>query len=53
MATATSPWSSANGGVITALLTLAEVTGAEWVACARTDAERQLVAEQYVHLRAH
>ncbi|HXI94689.1 MAG TPA: trehalose-6-phosphate synthase [Candidatus Acidoferrum sp.] len=34
------------GGVITALLTLAEVTGAEWVACARTEAERQLVAEQ-------
>src|SRR6202163_1310827 len=33
------------GGVITALLTMAEVTGAEWVACARTDAERQLVAE--------
>ncbi|HXJ47829.1 MAG TPA: trehalose-6-phosphate synthase, partial [Candidatus Acidoferrum sp.] len=34
------------GGVITALLTLAEVTGAEWVACARTEAERLLVAEQ-------
>src|ERR1700681_2123681 len=34
------------GGVITALLTLAEVTGAEWVACARTEAERQLVAGQ-------
>jgi len=34
------------GGVITALLTLAEVTGAEWVACARTEAERQLVADQ-------
>ena len=34
------------GGVITALLTLAEVTGAEWVACARTEAERQLVAQQ-------
>lgn len=33
------------GGVITALLTLAEVTGAEWVACARTEAERQLVAQ--------
>ena len=31
------------GGVITALLTLAEVTAADWVACARTDAERQLV----------
>ncbi len=34
------------GGVVTALLTLAEVTAAEWVACARTDAERTLVAEQ-------
>jgi trehalose 6-phosphate synthase len=34
------------GGVITALLTLAEVTTAEWVACARTDEERQLVAQQ-------
>ena len=33
------------GGVITALLTLAEVMDADWVACARTDAERQLVAE--------
>jgi trehalose 6-phosphate synthase len=34
------------GGVITALLTLAEVTAADWVACARTEAERRLVAEQ-------
>jgi trehalose 6-phosphate synthase len=34
------------GGVITALLTMAEVTGAEWVACARTEQERQLVAQQ-------
>src|ERR1700730_6148843 len=34
------------GGVVTALLTLAEVMAANWVACARTDAERQLVAEQ-------
>ena len=34
------------GGVVTALLTLAEVTAADWVACARTDAERALVAEQ-------
>jgi trehalose 6-phosphate synthase len=33
------------GGVITALLTLAEATGADWVACARNDAERQLAAE--------
>ena len=32
------------GGVVTALLTLAEATGAEWVACARTDAERDLAA---------
>ena len=34
------------GGVVTALLTLAEVTSAEWVACARNDAERALVREQ-------
>ena len=34
------------GGVITALLTLAEVTAADWVACARTDAERSMVAER-------
>jgi trehalose 6-phosphate synthase len=34
------------GGVVTALLTLAEVTAAEWVACARTESERKLVAEQ-------
>ena len=32
------------GGVITALLTVAEATGADWVACARTDAERQFAA---------
>ncbi len=31
-----------SGGVITGLLTLAEATGATWVACARTDDERQL-----------
>src|SRR5256885_11477649 len=30
------------GGVVTCLLTLAEATGADWVACARTDAERRL-----------
>ncbi len=30
------------GGVVTALRTLAEATGAEWVACARTDAERKI-----------
>ncbi|HEV2414547.1 MAG TPA: trehalose-6-phosphate synthase [Candidatus Dormibacteraeota bacterium] len=28
------------GGVVTALLSLAEATAAEWVACARTDVER-------------
>jgi len=33
------------GGVVTALLTLAEVTAADWVCCARTDAERKMVAE--------
>src|ERR1700674_3127756 len=30
------------GGVITALLTMADATGADWVACARTDEERAL-----------
>src|SRR6266852_8514223 len=34
------------GGVVTALLTLAEVTAADWVCCARNDAERKLVKEQ-------
>src|SRR5258708_23546521 len=34
------------GGVVTALRTLAEVTAADWVCCARTDAERQLVETQ-------
>ncbi len=34
------------GGVITALLTMAEVTAADWVACARTEAERELVLQQ-------
>src|SRR3984893_16196885 len=33
------------GGVVTALLTLAEVMAADWVACARTDAERRMVEE--------
>src|SRR5437660_3741679 len=33
------------GGVISALLTLAEVTGADWVACARTEGERALIEE--------
>ena len=32
------------GGVITGLLTLADATGADWVACARNDAERELAA---------
>src|SRR5258708_31689572 len=36
------------GGAITALLTMAEVTAAEWVTCARTDAERELVAQHGV-----
>jgi len=30
------------GGVVTGLLALAEATSADWVACARTDAERKL-----------
>src|SRR5467141_5385669 len=34
------------GGVVTALLTLAEVTAADWVCCARNDAERQMVEER-------
>src|SRR2546428_884560 len=33
------------GGVITALLTFAEVAGADWVACARNQSERELIAE--------
>src|SRR5258708_9167377 len=33
------------GGVITALLTLAEVAAADWVACARTAGERALIPE--------
>src|SRR5260370_620358 len=33
------------GGVITALLTLAEVAAADWVACARTAGERALIEE--------
>src|SRR5260370_7348296 len=33
------------GGVITALLTLAEVAAADWVACARTEGERALIEE--------
>src|SRR5712692_264528 len=34
------------GVVVAALLTLAEVTAADWVCCARTDAERKLVEAQ-------
>src|SRR5438128_11253744 len=34
------------GGVVTALLTLAEVTSADWVACARNDAERALIEDR-------
>ena len=34
------------GGVITALLTLAEATEAEWVACARNDDERLMAASE-------
>jgi len=33
------------GGVVTALLTLAEVAAADWVACARTEEERALITE--------
>jgi trehalose 6-phosphate synthase len=33
------------GGVVTALLTLAEVAEADWVACARTEEERTLVEQ--------
>ncbi len=33
------------GGVVTALLTLAEVTAADWVCCARNDEERKMVEE--------
>src|SRR5439155_314174 len=34
------------GGVVTALLTLAEVTSADWVSCVRTEAERNMVEQQ-------
>ena len=34
------------GGVITALLTFAEVAAAEWVACARTEGERALIEQR-------
>src|SRR5207248_3391476 len=33
------------GGVITALLTFAEVAAADWVACARTEGERALIEQ--------
>src|SRR5260370_20873511 len=35
------------GGVITGLLTLAEALGADWVACARSDAQRELAAKHW------
>src|SRR5450756_1233185 len=31
-----------SGGLVTALLSVAEATGASWIACARTDTERSL-----------
>ena len=34
-----------SGGLVTALLTVAEATRAPWVACARTETERRLAAE--------
>src|SRR5205823_12990363 len=34
------------GGVVTALLTLAEVTSADWVSCVRTEAERNMVEQR-------
>src|SRR5260221_8164822 len=34
------------GGVVTALLTLAEVMSADWGSCVRTDAERKMVEQQ-------
>ena len=34
------------GGVVTALLTIAEVTSADWISCARTEAERAMVENQ-------
>jgi trehalose 6-phosphate synthase len=33
------------GGLVTAMLTVAESTKAHWIACARSDAERKLAAE--------
>src|SRR5207237_9475821 len=35
------------GGVVTALLTLAEVTAPDWGACARTNAERHMAEAQW------
>src|SRR5438445_7636332 len=40
------------GGVITALLTLAEVAAADWVACGRTDGERALIDEHGARWKA-
>ena len=40
------------GGLVTAMLTVAQATGAPWVACARNDAERELArGEQPVEVR--
>ena len=35
-----------SGGLVTALLSVAEATGASWIACARTDTERSLAHEK-------
>jgi trehalose 6-phosphate synthase len=34
-----------SGGLVTALLSVAEATGASWIGCARTDTERSLVRQ--------
>ena len=39
-----------SGGLVTALLTVAEATAAPWVACARTPAERELATKLGVPL---
>ncbi len=38
-------FSRGSGGLVTGVLPLAEALGADWVACARTDAEREFVAQ--------
>lgn len=44
-----------SGGLVTAMLTVAAATGATWVACARTEAERRLAekGDALVMARAH